>query len=717
MDIPTKSDAEIEEWFLAHVQDAHMLNELIAALTHLQSIDRLDKAEACADLLQECLVKREDGDGLLALLAVRATWHENDRDFTRTCEKWLSSFFENTPSVLQYLPHSGFDKELPATECLRRLQVLRSIAPGSLCYNRTWGFGAVSELDEYLSRVVVDFKTKKQHQMSFAYAAESLQVLGDDHVLVQRHRDPEGFAERVKNEPAEVVKSVILGFGPMNVSLLQETVTGNLIEEQKWKPFWNAARTRLKRDPTVLVPAKRNEPLRVLEKERLVDDRWISSFQQERDVSSILGQIEEVKTDSKNTDLSGPLRTAMEDRLRFVILNTGKIQPDIAAHALLLADELDFKELTPTTQAILDGFLEPDILLPVIRKLPMRVLARFLPFLGVQRSGKTEELLLQLMPELTMSALNSVIDYLLATDHESQVADRLRPLVMSGKPGISMISWLCRHLDFVLNNSICKDDHLALMALSALESGNFTGEALKASNQLTACFQQSAWLKRTVGTMDNQQRRDFILRVRISPAWHEADRAAVLARLIKLFPELHEEMRDKQTTLVVRRVTSQRSYAERQALLTKLVSEDIPRNTQEIATARGYGDLSENYEYHAARERQGTLMHRRNELELMLKEVTTASFDNVSTDKAGMGTCVTLRHPDGSTERYTILGEWDNDGKLGIISSASKLAQILQGHKTGEEVLIPTETGQTPCIISDISALPDEIKAWLQAAV
>ena len=65
-------------------------------------------------------------------------------------------------------------------------------------------------------------------------------------------------------------------------------------------------------------------------------------------------------------------------------------------------------------------------------------------------------------------------------------------------------------------------------------------------------------------------------------------------------------------------------------------------------------------------------------------------------------------------ETYFILGEWDQDVALGIISCDTKLAQALQGHKVGEHVTIPTENGTAVCEIAEVSGLPPSVREWIE---
>jgi transcription elongation GreA/GreB family factor len=160
--------------------------------------------------------------------------------------------------------------------------------------------------------------------------------------------------------------------------------------------------------------------------------------------------------------------------------------------------------------------------------------------------------------------------------------------------------------------------------------------------------------------------------------------------------------------------TSWRSLAEHQLQYKKLVEVDLPKNSRDIAVARSYGDLRENFEYQAAKDYQRQLLQHQAEMQIELKQVKGADFANVPFDKAGPGTTVALRMTDGSLRTYTILGEWDRDEQLNIVSCKTRMALCLDGKTVGESVMLPGATGEEPALIEAIRPLDETILKWIK---
>lgn len=127
--------------------------------------------------------------------------------------------------------------------------------------------------------------------------------------------------------------------------------------------------------------------------------------------------------------------------------------------------------------------------------------------------------------------------------------------------------------------------------------------------------------------------------------------------------------------------------AERlRAELKKLKSEDRPNVIKAIAEARGHGDLSENAEYHAAREQQGFIEGRINEIEGRLGNAEIIDVTRLPpTGKVVFGSTVELQDEDsGAKLVYQLVGEDEADIKQGLISFSSPVARALIGKSEGD---------------------------------
>ena len=708
------SDDALEEWFLNRLPESRgCFNELLEVIVHFAGKNQLVRAEACADLLEDTLKKNQFDEELLLLLERRAGWQSDEKSYAASCFKTLAEFFQGRNHLIPlFLEASGLTGAVHHREALRRLQVLYKLQPGKFCYEKTWGLGVVAAIDEFDRKLVVDFEGKRAHRLGFGYAAESVQPLDDNHFLALKMKDPEKFSRWVRENPAETAKAMLMQFGEMNLPRLRALMTGLVIPEKEWSSFWSLAREKLSKDPLVQMPSGRNDPIRILAEKKEFNSQWRNDFLALRDVVRILSEIESLYGKCSPQSLAGDLKSAVEDRLKFVIRGIGAEQHGVIIQALLFTDAANIR-----LGLLFDisTYGRPEVLLTVLNSIPARMVRPFLTYLD-KNSLPVTEALMQIMPGLSSSALNEAILHCRQSGKEAQSCEKLRVLLQEGAVSADLISWIGRNLKLAGEKDICRPEAFAQTALSLLQKSLTTGAKKNTGQLLREIFTDKDLLKQMLQPMDGNQRLDFSRRLNSLPGLPSADKIEIAAKVIPLFPDLTGAFSAPPVAIAQPKLTSYRSYRERQVQLEKIIKEEIPRNSQEIGVARSYGDLRENYEYKAAREMQGLLLRRKAELEQMLSEVQGADFAGFPHDAAGQGTSVDLKMPDGSGQVYHILGELDSDEKKGIISCRSKLAIALSGHRAGERIEIPGENTAVICVIEAIRELPPEIKDWINGA-
>ncbi|HET7203441.1 MAG TPA: transcription elongation factor GreA [Steroidobacteraceae bacterium] len=128
--------------------------------------------------------------------------------------------------------------------------------------------------------------------------------------------------------------------------------------------------------------------------------------------------------------------------------------------------------------------------------------------------------------------------------------------------------------------------------------------------------------------------------------------------------------------------------------LKRLKQVERPRIIQAIAEARAHGDLSENAEYHAAREQQGFCEGRIKELEHDLSHCQIIDISHLpKTDRVVFGATVALESETGEEVVFQIVGEPEADVRLGLISISSPIARALVGKSEGDEVDVAVPDG------------------------
>lgn len=672
-----------------------------------------------AEMAQEALARARDPDGGMDLLKWRADYTPIESMTGKDWVKAADMVAGSDPHLLALIQEAGFGQRLAARECVRRFRLLQSLQPGTLCLHRTWGFGVVQKTDTLYRKIEINFRGRPGHGLAMKVAVETLERLDDDHLLARFHHDREGLQQLVKEAPADVVRLALQSFGPLPAATLQEKlVTSGVVQEGDWKRFWDAARKVLKADPMAAIPSKRSEPIRLLDRAAGYDDAWFDRLANERDLKSILEKVRELLDSPEGMpELSDAQKNILANRLAFVLLGATSRQPGLRLAGALLASRAGLSAEACDWPEAVRGFLREDAIVPLLHDLPARDLKDALDFLWKQDPAAAREVLLGQLRHLHTGALQEVMDLLLREGAGEACRQIYAEACATHLIRQEMLLWIMRNPERREAWDLPLPSILAPLAVEELEQ-DYMGDRLKTQKLLREKFEEPEWLRAVFDGMTPGRQKDFFRRLGHSPAWPGLDRQVIQAKVLKLYPHLQSVITGEGESGPVASygsVTSRRTYRERQEKLEHLINVEIPANSKEISVARSYGDLSENFEYKAAKDMQRVLMARRAELEAMMTRVRPTDFSEAPKGVAGIGSTVELEYPDGHVDRFHILGEWDQQPEKHIISSNTRLAKALAGKTSGETVTVPTETGgEAECRLKSVEDLPDEIKEWVK---
>ena len=142
--------------------------------------------------------------------------------------------------------------------------------------------------------------------------------------------------------------------------------------------------------------------------------------------------------------------------------------------------------------------------------------------------------------------------------------------------------------------------------------------------------------------------------------------------------------------------------------ITKLEHELRNELPKEILKARAHGDLRENAEFHAAKERQRYVDSRLSSLKLRLAELSMVDLTKIPHDRGGLGSKVVVLDLDKNEEiHYRLVASEESDVANGLISTSSPIGKGILGKKVGDDVTIPIPGGQRKLEILELTTVHD----------
>jgi len=703
-----QTHAQTEAQFLQLLEQQPLPVTELLALIHTCSVTESSKKadEWVATLMQE-LTEKADFAGLYLVVKDRFTHLAallkpvGIRDaLKKACKDRL---------ILALIDAADFGNGTQQ-DAFRRLDLLLALKPGTQVIDPSWGLGIVKRLDDFYKRLTIDFTGKPNHAIPFTTACENLVLAPHDHLLTLRHNDPDGIARMKAERPGELVKLALRSFGDMPITKLEETLTRqNFVKAPDWKPFWEAARKALKNDPLVVIPSKRADAIQLRAEAESYGEAWFDRLAATKDPAKILEAVAELEDTNRIAGLEDTRRGVLEDRLAFAIKGAHNTDAPLYARLAAAVNRLGF--LTPPAEQMRAHLWEGRRYIKAAEGLAVRDVAAMTTFL-LAEGGHTVTRILEALPQMPFNLLNEVLNTLKATP---EAAEACRQLLSHPKAPPTLVNWVFRfrkELDWQLPPLTELLNHAIVIVEAKL-----SGESLRMQNSLKQLFEQPKWLDAIFEELDTAPRQLFFERIQASTAWDPSTHRSLLGRMLKLDPALAERKKTlAATSQTVVRWTSWRSLAEHEAQYKRLVEVELPKNSQDIAVARSYGDLRENFEYQAAKDYQRQLLQRQSEMQLELKQVKGTDFADIPADKVAPGTMAVLRMADGSSKTYTILGEWDRDETLDIISCKTRLALCLEGKKAGEDVAIPSAAGEETAHLEAVLPLSDAIRAWIRSS-
>ncbi len=584
---------------------------------------------------------------------------------------------------------SELAKQAEALERYLRLE------PGAYVFHKTgWGIGKIVDYSPEKGKCTIDFLTKRGHLMDLLAAADLLERLRDDDLLVMKAYKKDQLAKEAAEKPIEVLRHVLVKLGgDAPLRHVKDLLIPDVIDKTAWAAWWREAKKQATLDPSFTIGAG-TDPRITYTEGGSADFTTLL----QRQLSFAQTPLEQQKTIREFTKIAGTDAGARAVLAQQAKTDLARAHPtDIStrlAWSVILAD-LEGVDATSELAPTFAGLADPRPLLKAVHADDARALAAKACMQARPDDGPGFILELALTEDLVLADVYA--DHALAKKDNAQLERLLTPVFSDPMARPLLYEWA--------------DPRPRARPVAARRA-----EPRQTAEQVLKVLDGTAYASRREGNerkakaveaMANllADRNCRIMADACSAVDDEGARH--LLRLINrnqgLKPRLQEKLEDTilrshPQALAVGRVevTSDAPLTEIYVTAAgiekmrreydKIVNEEMPANAAEIQRAREFGDLSENAEYHAAREKQGMLQARSNMIKSTLSLSREIRPEIIRTDAVSVGCRVRLRDPAGKEVVYTLLGPADIDVKRGIINYQTPLGQSLMGKRPGETV-------------------------------
>lgn len=586
---------------------------------------------------------------------------------------------------------------------------------GSFVYHKTWSIGRIRELSH--ENVVIDFAQKRNHNMSLGMAFSSLQVLPKHHIWVLKSVFPkEKLAEKFKTDVPWGLRTLISSNqNASTIKAMKAEVVPSILTAKEWSTWQTAAKKIIMNDPLIGFLPSDPDVYTVRETPISYEEKSLGIFRNEK---RFYQKIRIVRDFLENGDPESEFFMEMVQYFVDQCTSYQKVTDQVVASFLFvdwLCDKfpflerpntVDFKhfyglmdDVPKTFGAIDDSELKKSFIDNVVT---------------TEDPEKIEQVLISLYPHYLTSY---IMDTLREQGRQKVIEDMFRNACRNWRENADLFTYLARTYDrkfwekkirIPFETLITSELQLLDFAFNAIEAKKSTNENRKIAKTLTTLLFEERTLFEFLKTANegSAQRINFI--VQRMQGLEQSRKIEVKHAILDKYPDfvfLGEETSSTEVVSSGLLVTKAR-FLEKQAELDRIMNVDIPENSKEIGEALSLGDLRENSEFKAAKEKQGILNATMMRLTDEISRATVVTQGMVDSSKVSFGTEVVLQnHVSGKEDIYRIFGPWESNPNDHTISYLAPFGAKLLNHKVGERFSFEINEQKYDFTVRKITAL------------
>ncbi len=673
-----------------------LIPEEIDFFYHVQrKISKIMGDDRSAMLMQEVYVYyKEQGEWNIAIDILKIILAYDDKD--SWARKEIVECFRG-----KYAGHSQLDEYIKASnlnqswrnvfEAIAEFEKHISFDAGNFVFHRSWGVGRIATVKN--DEITIDFAKKRGHSMSLKMGVNALQTLSKDHIWVLKSIwKREKLIAKVKEDPTWALKTIIRSYdNNCDLKHIKAELVPSVLTVNEWTSWSTKARNILKDDPGFGVNPTNIDLFVVRDRPISLEEKLFNEFKAQKNffarIDLLMTFSEKAEPDSEYfaemfSYFAGYLKAFNQVNeqiiasylvVKQIVAKHPHLNPGIQYNFAELFEEIEDPSVVYT--AIKDNDLKRSYLLHIKNFLPnwAEVYVKLFPTVlsieivdALEKEGFTDK-----VKNLALLCFDNYRDY--------------REAAIWFFKNAQETEWF-KEIAIPYEKQLIALIHILDVTYREIANHRETTENRKINRQVQNILFGKENLLET-----------FILK-------NDVDTITRLYTLIDdvkdLDPAIKMHLRNKilenhkgfkffgseEKTVVSRGlIVTSKMFEEKKKILQNIVDVDMPANSKEIGFALSLGDLRENAEYKAAKERQTILNSTATRLQEEIDRAQIFDPTTVTVARVSFGTIAHLvNNQSGKDETYTILGPWESNPDNFIISYMSPFGNAILNHREGE---------------------------------
>ncbi|ULQ59894.1 transcription elongation factor GreA [Brucepastera parasyntrophica] len=664
--------------------------------------------------VQRKIAKVMGDDRSAMLLQELYTYYKNKKDWNTAIDilKLILSYDEKDSWARKeivecfrgkYADHSQLDEYIKASnlnqswrnvfEAIAEFEKHISFDTGNFVHHRSWGVGRIANVKN--DEITIDFAKKRGHSMSLKMGVNALQTLNKDHIWVLKSIwKKEKLSEKIKKDPNWTLKVIIRSYDNCcDLKHIKAELVPSVLTPGEWTNWSSKARTILKEDPGFGVDPTNIDMYIVRDRPISVEEKLFNEFKAQKNFFSridiLMDFSEKAEPDSEYfaemfSYFAGYLKAFNQVNeqiiasylvVKQIVAKHPHINPGIQYNFAELFSEID--DPSVVYLAIKDNNL---------KKSYLQHIKIFLP--------DWADYYIKLFPTV-LSA--DIIDSLIKEGYSDKVKELAALCFENYRDYREAVIWFFKNaqdeqwfkeLDIPYEKQLITLIHILDLTYREIANHRETTENRKLNRQVLGILfgkdslLENYILQNDIGTIT----RLYTLVDDVK----DLD-PAIKMNLRNKILEKHKGFKffgtEEKAVVSKGLIVTSKMYEVKKKQLQNIIEVEIPANSKEIGFALSLGDLRENSEYKAAKERQTILNATATRLQEEIDRAQIFDPTTTTTTRVSFGTVVSLKNNEaGEDETYTILGPWESDPDNSVISYMSPFGNAILNHREGENL-------------------------------
>ncbi len=655
-----------------------------------------EKSLELLSILYASLVEREKWQDALLVVKRELELDPKGQKQRKRLVEVYGEIYKDNPDLDEFLKRSHLSQSWQnVQDAIASFEKHISFIKGRFVYHKSWGVGIISQIEE--EEMVVDFAKKRGHKMTLDMAEAALNVLPKNHISVLKSILPkEKLKEKIQKDIPGSLRLLVGSYSEEGISVkgIKAELVPSVLSTSEWNSWSPVARKRLKTDPLFGNLEDKPDNYVLRSKPVSFEEKLFNRFKNTQNFFTKINLLREFLEESDSDS------DYFSEMANFFIGYLRVEAEEFTLGSYFLLKELEIKYgYTPITlpsfSVMYETLENPTESFISLQDTELKAI--FLR-LAKEENSDWANFYVAVFPQFHTAEM-------LENLKESKEDEKLRVIISNTvslfKDWREAFVWLAPFLvkrgwesEYLSDPSRIYINALNLYEITAkeIESRKTISVNRRLNKSLkNFLFKDDLLLKKIVEESQDNIVRLYSLVVAIDPIEDEFKK-----RLQESIKEIHPKLKLKMSTAPV--AGSGRTDLEGHAkavdelltLSSSLIRKEkemhhihdvlIPQNSTEIGVARELGDLKENAEYIAAKEKQRELGKALTKLHDDLNVAKPIDLTTVDAKQVSFGTKVLLNNLDTEEEEsYTILGPWESDPERGVISYQSPFASFLLG--------------------------------------